>query len=233
MEPKTKLVGLIGGTGWISTIEYYRIINTEINRRLGGLQFARCVLYSLNYGEIAALNQQNDLNGVYHLLQEAARQLINAGAACIVLCANTMHQFADRLQQTFTVPLIHIADATALAIKRQGLNKVGLLGTKPTMEMDFYHARLQAHHLETIVPDEAERDFIQHTIMHELLLGHFLEISRARFVEIMAQLHARGAEGIILGCTEIPLLIRPQDTQLPLFDTLVLHSQAVVDFALS
>jgi aspartate racemase len=143
-----------------------------------------------------------------------------------------MHQFADRLEHTLGVPLIHIADATAQEIKRQGLSKVGLLGTKQTMEMDFYHSRLKAFHLETIVPDEAARDFIQQTITHELLLGQFLETSRARFLEIMAQLHTRGAEGIILGCTEIPLLIRQQDTHLPLFNTLVIHSQSVVDFVL-
>lgn len=228
-----KTIGLVGGTGWISSVEYYRIINQEINQRLGGLDFARCILFSLNYGDINALNKKNDKPGIYGLIKDAAVKLVQCGAEGIVLCANTLHQFAEELEQQLPVPLIHIASATAKEIKNQNYKQVGLLGTEQTMEMDFYKIKLKKEGIETIVPDKKERQFIQHTIATELLQGNFVNESRARFLAIMDTLNQLGAEAIILGCTEIPLLIKQEHTRLPLFDTLVIHSHAAVDFMLS
>jgi aspartate racemase len=227
-----KLIGLIGGTGWISSVEYYRIMNEEVNRRLGGLQSARCILYSFNYCVIDELNEKRDWDGQCSLMLDAAMKLISVGAEGIVLCANTLHQFADRLERQISVPLIHIASATAKQIKKQNLSTVGLLGTKYTMEMDFYKNRLSEEGVQVLTPDAEERDFINHTITHELLKGVFNEESKAGFLRIMNRLHSQGAEGIVLGCTEIPLLIKQQDTKLPLFNTLRIHALAGVDFAL-
>lgn len=227
-----KTIGLVGGTGWISSVEYYRIINEEINHRQGGLTFARCVLYSFNYGEIDALNKQNDLDGVFALVLDASRKLIKVGVDCLLLCANTLHMFADKLESQISVPLVHIAAATANAIKQQNLSKVGLLGTKYTMEQDFYKARLAQHNIAAIVPAPDDRLFIHDTIMNELLKGIFKKESKARLLQIIAKLHQQGAQGIVLGCTEIPLIIKEGDIDLPLFNTTVIHSLAAVDFAL-
>jgi aspartate racemase len=227
-----KLVGLIGGTGWVSTVEYYRIMNEEVNRRLGGLQSARCVLYSFNYAVIDELNEAYDSEGQFSLMLDAATKLTSIGAEGLVLCANTLHQFADRLEKNISVPLIHIATATAKEIKKQHLSRVGLLGTKYTMEMDFYKKRLNEEGIEVLIPYADERKFIHSTTIHELLKGVFREESKARFLQIMNRLHSQGAEGIILGCTEFPLLVKQEDTELPLFNTLVIHSLAAVDFAL-
>ena len=227
-----KLIGLVGGTGWISSVEYYRIMNEEINRRLGGLQSARCILYSFNYAVINELNEKHDADGQFSVMLDAATKLIRIGAEGIMLCANTLHQFADRLEKQISVPLIHIGTATARQIRKQNLSTVGLLGTKYTMEMDFYKAKLNEENIQVIIPDAAGRNFIHHTIYHELLKGVFREESKAELLRIMNRLHSQGAEGIILGCTEIPLLIKQKDTELPLFDTLVIHSLAGVDFAL-
>lgn len=227
-----KTIGLVGGTGWISSVEYYRIINEEINHRQGGLTFARCVLYSFNYGEIDALNKQNDLDGVFALVLDASRKLIKVEVDCLLLCANTLHMFADKLESQISVPLVHIATATANAIKQQNLSKVGLLGTKYTMEQDFYKARLAQHNIAAIVPAPDDRLFIHDTIMNELLKGIFKKESKARLLQIIAKLHQQGAQGIVLGCTEIPLIIKEGDTDLPLFNTTVIHSLAAVDFAL-
>lgn len=227
-----KTIGLIGGTGWVSSVEYYRIINEEINKRLGGMEFAKCILFSLNYGEIDSLRKKNDSAGIFSLISGAAVKLIDAGADCILLCANTMHQYADKLEERIKVPLINIAKATAKEIRRQGLSKVGLLGTKQTMEMDFYKTKLREENIDVIIPEKDDRDFIQNTISNELLKNIFLEKSRSRFQKIMEQLQSNDAEGIILGCTEIPLLIKQKHSALPLFNTLEIHSIAAVDFAL-
>lgn len=227
-----KTIGLIGGTGWVSSVEYYRIINEEINKRLGGMEFAKCILFSLNYGEIDSLRKKNDSAGIFSLISGAAVKLIDAGADCILLCANTMHQYADKLEERINVPLINIAKATAKEIRRQGLSKVGLLGTKQTMEMDFYKTKLREENIDVIIPEKDDRDFIQNTISNELLKNIFLEKSRSRFQKIMEQLQSNDAEGIILGCTEIPLLIKQKHSALPLFNTLEIHSIAAVDFAL-
>jgi len=228
-----KTIGLIGGTGWISTIEYYRLLNEETNKRLGGLNAAQCILYSFNYADIDVLNKTEDHAGVGKLVFDAALKLKNASADCIVLCANTLHQYADELQEKINLPIVHIADATANEIKKKNLSKIGLLGTRFTMEMDFYSKRLSAAGIESLVPEKAERDFIHGTIMNELLKEIFKPEAKKRFLEIISDLEQKGAQGIVLGCTEIPLLIKQEDTHLPVFNTLKIHAQAAVDFALN
>jgi aspartate racemase len=225
-----KLMGLIGGTGWPSTLEYYRKINEGVNRKLGGLNFAKCILYSFNYAEIDELNKKNDLEELYNKVLYATEALEVAGAEGIILCANTLHIFADRLQAELDVPLIHIADATADAILHTGTRNVALLGTRITMEMDFYKDKLLQRGIHVIIPEAEERGFIHSTIMDELVKSVFLSSTRDRYKNIMQNLVNRGAQGIILGCTEIPLLISPEDSPVPLFNTLDIHSNAAVDF---
>jgi aspartate racemase len=227
-----KTIGLVGGTGWVSTVEYYRTINEETNRILGALNFAKCILYSLDYGEIEEFNKRDDMEGIFSLILDASKKLVSIGADCIVLCANTLHMFADRLQKEVPVPLIHIAIATARQIKGRNLSKVGLLGTKLTMEKDFYKTKLNQERIEVVVPELPDREFIDHTITNELLKGIKSETSKDRFLVIMRKLRSQGAEGIVLGCTEIPLLIQQEDTDLPVFNTTVIHSLAAVEFAL-
>lgn len=229
---KMKTIGLVGGTGWISSAEYYRIINEETNRREGGLVSARCILYSLNYGDIDNFNRLQDKDGVFRLILDASEKLIQSGADCIILCANTLHQFVDRLLNKIDVPVIHIAQSTAVEIRRQGMNTVGLLGTQQTMEMDFYKSVLKDNNIEVLVPEPDDRVFIQNTISDQLLKGIFSEESRLRFIEICQDLRMKGAGGIVLGCTEIPLLLKQPDINIPLFNTLVIHARAAVDFAL-
>lgn len=227
-----KTIGLIGGTGWVSTIEYYRIINKEINKRLGGNNFARCILYSLNHGDIIEFNKKNDMNGVYLLLLNAANKLIEAGAEFILLCANTTHMFADRLEKEISVPLIHIGEATAREIKRKKLSKVGLLGTKMTMKLDFFKSKLREENIGVVVPNPDDMEFINNSILDELIKDIFTEPTRDKFKLIIKELQSNGAEGVILGCTEIPLLIKQEDVEIPVFDTTLIHSLAAVDFAL-
>ena len=227
-----KTIGLVGGTGWISTVEYYRIINEETNRRLGGLEFARCVLYSVNFGDIYRFEQKRETEGIFSLMLNAAKKLETVGADCILLCANTMHMHADQVEKEISVPLIHIAKATGAQIRKKNFKTVGLLGTRPTMELDFYTKKLAEQGITTLVPDKDDRVFIQRTIDTELLMGKFLAESKKRFLEIIQKLRSQGAEGAILGCTEIPLLIKQEDVDFPLFNTTVIHSQAAVDFAL-
>lgn len=229
---KMKTIGLVGGTGWVSSVEYYRIINETINKRLGGMNFAKCILYSFNYGEIDALNKRDDMKGVFALILDAAKKITDAGADFIVLCANTLHLFADDLAKEIPLPLVHIAEATAKEIKKKGLSTVGLLGTKPTMELDFYKTKLKEENINVIVPEKNEIDFIHSVIMNELLKEIFDNKSKVAFLEIMKKLESQGAEAIILGCTEIPLLIKQEDSHLPLFNTTVIHALAAVDFAL-
>ena len=227
-----KTIGLIGGTGYISTIEYYKIINETINMKLGGLNFARCVLYSFNYGDIDALNKQDDMQSIYKLLLNAANKVIDAGAECILICANTLHYFADELEKNISIPLIHIATATAKYIKNKQITTVGLLGTKQTMEQDFYKSKLTEHGIEVLIPNNDEREFIHNTIINELLIGKFRNESREKIIALIKRLNRFGAKGIVVGCTEIPLLISQEDTDIPLYNTLLIHSLAAVDFAL-
>jgi aspartate racemase len=228
-----KTIGLIGGTGYLSTIEYYKIINEAVHKKLGSLNFAKCILYSFNYGDIDALNQKDDMKGVYNLLLDAATKITESGADCIVLCANTLHYFADELQKNISVPLINIAAEAAAYVKRKQLSTIGLLGTKQTMEQDFYKSKLNEKGIEVLVPDTAEREFIDNIIINELLEGKFRNKSKEGFVDIIKRLERFGAEGIVMGCTEIPLLISQEDTDIPLFNTLIIHAQATVNFALS
>jgi aspartate racemase len=227
-----KTIGLVGGTSWVSSLEYYRFINQGVNEVLGGNQFARCVLYSINFGDITACNERNDNEGVYTLIRDAAAAVARAGAEGIVICANTLHQFADRVKKDIDLPLIHIAEATAREINRSGLSTVGLLGTIPTMEGDFYTAVLSDRDIRTLVPGPEEREFINKVIYEELVKEIFKESSRHRFMEIMERLQRRGAEGIIMGCTEIPLIIQDEDSELPLFNTTAIHARAAVEFSL-
>lgn len=228
-----KTIGLIGGTGWISTLEYYRNLNEMINAELGDLNFAECVLYSFNYAQINALNKRGDARGVYNLMLEAAGKIEHAGADCLLLCANTLHQFADELASKVNIPLLNIAEATASEINRRNFARVGLLGTRITMEAEFYKLKLNQKNIDVLVPQKDDREFIHETILTELLKNVILEKSKTRFLKIMDDLRDKGAEAIILGCTEIPLLIKPEDTQLPLLDTLQIHCRAAVDYAIS
>ena len=228
-----KTIGLIGGTGWTSTTDYYRLINQETNRLLGGLNSARCILYSFNYADINECNLRDDHEGVYRYVLDAAQKLKNASADFLVLCANTLHQYVDRLNDEIKLPIVHIADAAAAEIKRKGIPTVGLLGTRFTMEMDFYTKKLSEAGITSLVPDKPGRNYIHSIIMDELLKENIREESRKHFLEIIGSLETRGSQGIVLGCTEIPLLIKQEHTNLPVFNTLELHAKAAVEYALN
>ncbi|MDZ7625537.1 MAG: aspartate/glutamate racemase family protein [Ignavibacteriaceae bacterium] len=228
-----KTIGMIGGTGWLSTLEYYRLINQETNRRLGGLNSAKIFLSSFNYAEIDLLNKKDDHAGVYKLVLDAAQKLKKCSVDCIVLCANTLHQYVEELEKETDLKIVHIADATAKEINKNGISRIGLLGTRFTMEMDFYTKRLSEAGIESIVPPKTEREFIHNAIMNELLKEEFKKETKDEFLSIINELQTRGAQGIVLGCTEIPLLIKQNDTSLPVFNTLEIHAKAVVDFALA
>jgi aspartate racemase len=225
-----KRLGLIGGISWISTIDYYRYINEGINQRLGGLEYAECLVYSLNFGDVQRAGWQ-DLDATYRIVADAAGRLMSAGAEALVLCANVV---AERIQATVPLPLIHIADATAAEVVRSGLNRVALLGTQVTMEHPFYRDALTRAGVEAFVPPEqSTREFIQRTLRDELGRGVVRLETRAAYLEIIRQLIDDGAEGIILGCTEIPLLVSQEDVAVPVFDTTRIHADAAVRFALS
>lgn len=229
-----KTIGLIGGVTWESTKEYYRIINEETKKRLGGWHSGRIILYSFNFADILEIQKRQRLDQLESLLADAAVKLAGAGADFIVICANTMHRFVDPVEKASGLPVIHIADATAAAIKAQGLSKVALLGTRPTMEEDFIKRRYTAKHgLSLLVPESADRVKINELIYNELAQGIFKDSSRQKFIDIINGLIGAGAEGIILGCTEIPLLIRQADVSVPVFDTAAIHARAAVDWALS
>jgi aspartate racemase len=225
-----KKVGLVGGVSWVSTMDYYKFINEGINSQLGGLNFAECIIYSLNFGAV----QDKTWPHAYELLLNACESLKRSGIEAIALCANTAHMFADELQESVQLPLIHIGTETALEIRKKSLKKVGLLGTKFTMEMDFYRKSLEKMELEVLVPQNQDtRDYVQHTVLEELGRGVLNPETKANYITIANELIERGAEGIILGCTEIPLLLTQNDFNIPLFDTTKIHSQAIVDFMLS
>ncbi|WP_321344132.1 amino acid racemase [uncultured Draconibacterium sp.] len=228
-----KTIGLVGGTGWVSSQEYYKIINETVNKNQGGLTFPEIILYSVNYGDINACNQENDRDGVYTIVKNASETVCKAGADFIALCANTLHFTYEQLRTEIDVPIIHIADATAAAINAKGIKKVGLLGTRDTMELDFYIKRLAEQKIEVIVPEKPEREFIHYSIMNELLKEVFLPETKTGFLAIMNKLAEKGAEGMILGCTEIPLLVNQDDFEKPLFSTLELHAKAIAEFAIT
>jgi len=227
---QVKKIGLVGGISWVSTMDYYKFINEGINQRLGGLNFARCVIYSLNFGDVQEKTWENS----FELLLNACENLERSEVDAIILCANTAHLFADKLQEQIKLPLIHIGTETAKAIKRSGLRKVGLLGTKFTMEMESYRKKLEESGLEVFIPEKQEtRDYIQYTVKEELGRGLIKTETKQNYISIVKELVGHGAEGIILGCTEIPMLISQEDFSIPIFDTTKIHSQAIVEYALS
>jgi aspartate racemase len=228
-----KTIGLIGGMSWESSAQYYRIINETVKQELGGLRSAKIVMYSFDFEEIEKLQHEGRWDETAGLLIDAARRLKKAGADFFVICTNTMHIVADKVQNASAIPLLHIADATAEQIKNAPLKRIGLLGTKFTMEKDFYKGRLtEKHGLEVVIPDTDERQTIHDIIYRELCLGQIKQRSRERFKSIIESLVQNGAEGIILGCTEIGLLLEQKDTQVPLFDTTVIHAKSAARLAM-
>jgi aspartate racemase len=227
-----KIIGLIGGMSWESTAVYYRLLNEEIRERLGGLHSAKCVLYSVDFAEIEQLQVTGRWDEAGEVLADAARSLEAAGAGLLLICTNTMHKVADQVMAAVDIPLLHLADATAAAVRTAGLRRVGLLGTAFTMEQDFYRDRLAAGGLEVLVPDADDRAVVHRVIYEELCLGTVREESRAAYIDVIGRLVASGAEGIILGCTEIELLIGPEHSVVPVFATTRLHAEAAVTAAL-
>ncbi len=229
-----KVIGLIGGMSWESSAEYYRIVNERVRDRLGGLSSARCLMWSFDFAEIEALQHAGRWDDATALMIDAARRLERGGADFVVICTNTMHRMADQVQAAIGLPLLHIADPTAERIRAAGLRRVGLLGTAFTMEQDFYKGRLvQKHGLEVLVPDDADRATVHRVIYDELVQGRIEEASREAYRGVIARLVERGAEAVILGCTEIMLLVRPEDSPVPLYDTTAIHAEAAVELALS
>lgn len=228
-----KTIGLIGGMSWESTMPYYSHINETVKDRLGGLHSARLVLYSVDFHDIERLQHAGDWTGAGAVLADAARSLEAAGADFLVLCTNTMHKIAPAIEDAVGIPLLHIADPTAAAIHRAGHLRVGLLGTRFTMEEAFYRDRLRDRHgLRVVVPDGADREVVHRIIYEELCLGMVRAESRAAYLDVMGKLAAQGAEAIILGCTEISLLVNQSDCEIPLFDTTALHASAAAEEAL-
>lgn len=229
-----KTIGLLGGMSWESTVPYYRIVNETVRERLGGLHSARSILYSVDFHELEERMRSGRWDDIGRILGRAAATLESAGADFLVLCTNSMHQVAGAIESAVRIPLLHIADPTGEEIRRRGLSKVGLLGTRFTMEMGFLRDRLRDRHgLEVIVPGEADREMVNRVVFEELCLGRVLEASREAYRRVMGALAAAGAQGVILGCTEIPMLVGPGDSPVPVFDTTGLHARAAADFALA
>lgn len=228
-----KTIGLLGGMSWESTLEYYRIINETIKHRLGGLHSARCILYSVEFAEIEKLQHENRWDKALEILTQASRNIEIAGADCLVICTNTMHKLAAEIQQQLSIPLLHIADPTARKVRSAGLRTVALLGTRFTMEEDFYRGRLERPHgLKVLIPPEADRLIVHQVIYEELCLGITSAASAHSYAGIIERLIDAGAEGVILGCTEIGMLVKQKNYRIPLFDTTRIHAEAAVDFAL-
>jgi aspartate racemase len=228
-----KTIGLLGGMSWESSIEYERIINTEVRKRLGGVHSADLLIRSYDFGVIAALQEAGDWEAAGQLLANDAARLEKAGADVIVLATNTMHKVAPQIEDAIGIPFLHIADATAEAIENEGIETIALLGTRYTMEQDFYRGRLTAHGLEVLVPGGGDRTFIHDVIFNELVQGRIVEESKQRYLQIIDRLHERGAEGVIAGCTEMELLVTPEDVEQPYFPTARIHAEAAVEFALA
>lgn len=228
-----KTIGLIGGMSWESSAEYYRICNETVQSRLGGSHSAKIIMWSVDFAPIADLQHEGRWDELSAILSDAALSLEKAGADMIVICTNTMHCLADKIAETVSIPLIHIADAAAAAVKSDGLKAVGLLGTSFTMEQGFYRDRIEKNYdLDVIIPNAADRDSVHTIIYEELVRGTISETSRQNYQESVARLVARGAQGVILGCTEIGLLLRPEDCDVPLYDTAKIHALAAVEAAL-
>jgi aspartate racemase len=228
-----KTIGLLGGTTWESTLEYYRIMNQEVMKRTGGKHTARIAMYSLDFHDVESRVTAGKMEELAKLTIEAAVVIEKAGADCLLVGANTMHMLADAIKARIRIPLIHIAEVTLKEVQKKKFTKVGLLATKPTMEMDFYKKIFREEGVEVIIPEANEREFIHETIFKELFAGILNDNSRKQMISIMENLVAQGAQGVILGCTEIPLLLKQEHTFIPLFDTTYIHACAGVDFALS
>jgi aspartate racemase len=232
-ETTMKTIGLIGGMSWESSIEYYRIINETTKAKLGGLHSAKSLMYSVDFAEVEVLQHQGRWAEAARMMIDAAKSLENGGADFIVLCTNTMHKAADDIQAGVGIPFLHIADATAQRIRDSGIRKVGLLGTRFTMEEEFYKGRLaNKFGLSVYVPDARERETVHRVIYDELVVGRIERRSKARYAGIIEKMVDRGAEGVVLGCTEIGLLVHQEDSRVPLFDTTRIHAEAAVEYAL-
>lgn len=228
-----KTIGLIGGMSWESSIEYYRIINEATKMKLGGLHSAKIMMYSVDFAEVEVLQHQGRWTDAAKMLVDVAKNLENGGVDFIVLCTNTMHRVAGDIQANIKIPFLHIADATAQLVKASGIQKIGLLGTRFTMEEDFYKGRLsQKYGLTVSVPTTTEREIIHRVIYDELVVGKIEQSSKAQYIDIIEQMIRQGAEGVILGCTEIGLLVHQADSRVPLFDTTRIHAEAAVEYAL-
>jgi len=228
-----KTIGFIGGMSWESTLEYYRIINEAVKERLGGFHSAKIVMYSVDFAEIERLQHEEKWDKAISLMIDAAKRVESAGADFVLICTNTMHKMADDVAANISIPLLHIADVTAEKITSQGLKKIGLLGTKFTMEQDFYKGRLKEKFgIRVLIPNESEREIVHNMIYKELCLGEIKDSSREQLKAIINRLSDNDAQGIILGCTELPLLLKQGDCPVPLFDTTIIHARAAVDYAL-
>ena len=223
-----KTIGLIGGMSWESSAEYYRIVNEEVKKQLGGLHSAKCLLYSVDFSEIERHQAEGDWESAGKQLGEAASSLEKAGADFIVVCTNTMHKVLHYIEENIRIPVLHIADATVKQIQQSNIKTVGLLGTKYTMEQDFYTSRVESHGIKVIVPNQEERNLVNQIIYEELCLGDIKRSSKEYYKKVIQHLVDQGAEGIILGCTEIGLLIKQEDVQIPLFDTALIHAVEAV-----
>ena len=228
-----KLLGLIGGMSWENTIEYYRVINQMVNERLRNWNSAKILLYSVNFEEILHLQNNDEWAKIKNIIVNICIKLEKAGCSALIICSNTMHKIADHVQENITIPLINVIDETAKVIKANKIKTIGLLGTKFTMEEEFYFQKLKdKYHLNPIIPIEKERNYIHDAIYNQFAQGIFLNKTKQKFLEIIKNLKEKGSEGIILGCTEIPFLIKQEDVNIPLFDTLQIHIKSAIDFCL-
>jgi aspartate racemase len=228
-----KPIGLIGGLTYVSSLEYYRYLNELANEKLGGSESVDIIMYSVNFGEIKKLTEAGDWKSISVIICKVAQTIEADGAGCILIGANTMHKIADEVQAAVKIPVIHIAEATAKEILKRGLKKVGLIGTKYTMQLGFYTEHLAKFGIETIIPEQEEIDYINYTIYNEFSKNIFTAEAKTNYLQIISKLKATGAEGIIGGCTEIPILIKEGDCNIPIFDTAKIHSQAGVNYVLS
>ena len=229
-----KTIGMIGGMSWESSIEYYRIVNQTVREKLGGLHSAKSIMYSVEFAEIEALQHQNRWDELASIMIEAARSLEKGGADFVIICTNTMHKLYDEVQANINIPVLNIADATAEKIKTEGIDKIALLGTRFTMEEDFYKGRLvDKYGLDVMVPSSEQMEIVHRVIYDELCAGIIKPDSKQKYAAIIKRLVAEGAGGVILGCTEIGLLVKPEDSTVPLFDTTEIHAEAAVKYALA
>lgn len=225
-----KTIGLIGGTGWSSSMEYYRLLNELTHRRLGGFHFSKCILYSLNFHDMVTLKQQN--KSALPLLMNAAESLAAAGADCLLICANTLHQYAEEMQARLSLPILHIAVETAKVIRTKSLSRVGLIGSQATMEKEFFVSKLMDQNIDCIVPDASDRAVLNAIVLDEMAKGVFTETSKVTTIEIVKKMDKEAIQGLILGCTEFPLLLQDVPFSYPTFNTTEIHARAAVDFAL-